>query len=337
VTGSSALRIGSGRDSLAGRISMLELGPLRLREIAELGNFGSLPPTDGNNGFSDWARPDFWHGLNATAQNCASTRDEAFARFAERGGYPMAHQAGLTWEEVADQLNETIIKRVIQHDLRIGERGRRRDEALLTELFGLAARQCGQAPAISTYVRDMQHALDASISQQRIRHYLSFLDDTLLIKLIQPLEIRNKRKRGAPKICLSDHALRAASLGERVPLTPEALAADPTMADIAGRISESIVGYFLSSLGVTVQHRVAKQNEPEVDFVLSLGDRRIPVEVKYQAQIDPIRDTAGLRSFMDVPHYRAPVGLLVTRNETKHLNFDPRIVAVSMRTLLLVR
>ena len=36
VTGSSSLRIEQGRDSLAGRISTLEMGPLFLREIAEI-------------------------------------------------------------------------------------------------------------------------------------------------------------------------------------------------------------------------------------------------------------------------------------------------------------
>ncbi len=36
VTGSSSLRIEAGRDSLAGRVTTIDLGPLLLREIAEL-------------------------------------------------------------------------------------------------------------------------------------------------------------------------------------------------------------------------------------------------------------------------------------------------------------
>lgn len=43
VTGSSALRIELGRDSLAGRIHSLEVGPLRMSEIAALR--GLPPPT----------------------------------------------------------------------------------------------------------------------------------------------------------------------------------------------------------------------------------------------------------------------------------------------------
>ena len=44
VTGSSALRIERGRDSLAGRIQTLEVGPFRLVEIAALRGFGTLRP-----------------------------------------------------------------------------------------------------------------------------------------------------------------------------------------------------------------------------------------------------------------------------------------------------
>lgn len=44
VTGSSALRIEAGADSLAGRVFTVEMGPLLLREIADLRGFGKIPP-----------------------------------------------------------------------------------------------------------------------------------------------------------------------------------------------------------------------------------------------------------------------------------------------------
>lgn len=44
VTGSSALRIEAGRDSLAGRITTFEMGPLLLREIAEIRGIDRLAP-----------------------------------------------------------------------------------------------------------------------------------------------------------------------------------------------------------------------------------------------------------------------------------------------------
>ena len=59
VTGSSSLRIEAGRDSLAGRISTLDLGPLLLREIAELRFGQSVAPFWADNGLDAVAHADF--------------------------------------------------------------------------------------------------------------------------------------------------------------------------------------------------------------------------------------------------------------------------------------
>lgn len=57
-------------------------------------------------------------------------RDLAFTAFSERGGYPVAQvYSDFPWEDMADQLNETIIRRVIQHDLKMGGRGIKRSES----------------------------------------------------------------------------------------------------------------------------------------------------------------------------------------------------------------
>ena len=63
LTGSSALRIEHGWDSLAGRISTLELGTLLLREIASLHGWGELPPLLPPNGLKHLQQRDFWETL----------------------------------------------------------------------------------------------------------------------------------------------------------------------------------------------------------------------------------------------------------------------------------
>jgi predicted AAA+ superfamily ATPase len=203
VTGSSALRIEAGRDSLAGRITTLEAGTLSLTEIAALRGLDLGEPYLQDNGLEALTHQSFWGGLRDHGQSWEKNRDVAFAMFSERGGYPLAHlRAEAPWEHVADQLNETVIKRVIQHDLRIGERGGKRDPALLEELFRLCCRYAGQAPTIHTLAREAQRVLQANVGTQRINAYLRFLGDTLLLRLIPPLEIRLKRKKGSPKLCL---------------------------------------------------------------------------------------------------------------------------------------
>jgi len=65
---------------------------------------------------------------------------------------------------------------VIEHDLRLGDRGRRRDPQLLKELFRLACRYTGQSPEPSTFARETQRVLGANVGVQRVRQYLQFLD-----------------------------------------------------------------------------------------------------------------------------------------------------------------
>ncbi|HZT22449.1 MAG TPA: DUF4143 domain-containing protein, partial [Verrucomicrobiae bacterium] len=237
---------------------------------------------------------------------------------------------------LANLLNETVIRRAIQHDLRVGPRGQKRDEHLLEEVFRLACRYIGQSPAQAHYLAEIRQAMHANIGWQRILAYLKFLDSTLLLRLIEPMELRLKRRRGAFKLCLCDHALRAAWLQETVPLTLEALETAPHLADLAGRVAESVAGYFLRSIvNLNVAHFPERTTEPEVDFVVTLGDQRIPIEVKYRRRID-FEDTSGLRAFIEKTHYRAPFGVLVTLLDEPATD-DPRIISLPLSTLLLMR
>jgi len=175
-----------------------------------------------------------------------------------------------------------------------------------------------------------------SVGWQRVLTYLKFLDNTLLLHLLEPLELWLKRQRGPMKLCLCDHALRAAWLQEVVPLTPDGLVQAPHLTDLAGRIAESIVGYFLRSIpDLDVAHFPARSAEPEVDFVLTVGLQRIPVEVKYRRRVDQ-RDTIGLRSFIEKTHYNAPFGILVTLLDETVLD-DSHIVPLPLSSLLLMR
>jgi len=339
VTGSSALRIQAGRDSLAGRITQLDLGPLLLREIAEMRGYGTVESFLPENGLSPLLDKNFWAGLTEHGKRHSQIRDRAIHAFSARGGYPIAQErSDRPWEEVADQLNEMVIRRVIETDLRLGERGRKRDPNLLAEVFRLACRYAGQAPGQAIFVNEIRSALHANIGWQRILTYLRFLDGSLLLQLVEPLELRLKRKKRAnAKICLCDPSLRASWLQEVIPLDPEGLRRSPHLADLSGRLAESVVGYFLGNIpGLDLAHFPERDAEPEVDFVLTIGDQRIPLEVKYRQRIDPHRDTLGLRAFIEKSVYNAPFGVLVTLSDDVAVP-DPRIVTVPLSSLLLMR
>jgi predicted AAA+ superfamily ATPase len=338
VTGSSSLRIEAGRDSLAGRITTLDLGPLLLREIAQLRFGQSVLPCWPDNGIESLIEPAFWRSAVAHGRQCADVRQQAFKAFSERGAYPIAQEHhDIPWHELADYLNETVIKRAIQHDLRMGPRGQKRDEKLLEEVFRLSCRYAGQTPGQNVFVPEIQQALGGNIGWNRIGTYLRFLDGTLLIRLIPPLELRLKRKKSPAKICLCDHALRASWLQELIPLDPEGLSADPHLAELAGHLAESTLGYYLASIPtLDVAYFPPRGAEPEVDFIITVGTHRIPIEVKYRKRIDAHQDTLGLRAFLEKAVYNAPFGLLVTLHDDVRVA-DPRIIPISLSSFLWMR
>lgn len=338
VTGSSALRIELGRDSLAGRISTIEAGVLSLTEIGQLRGIDVGPPFLADNGLGSLTRMEFWKDLAAHGRAIRNARDVCFEEFSARGGYPLGHaRPDIPWEQLADQLNETVIRRVIQHDLRVGERGRRRDPNLLEEVFRLVCRNIGQSPPIHSLAEEARKVFGANLGDQRVRHYVKFLADALLLRAIEPLEIRLKQKRGSPKLCLVDHALRASWLQEIIPLTPGALASKPGLSTLAGHVAESTVGATLSTIGgLDLAYAPERKGEPEIDFILTVGANRLPLEVKYQATIDPVRDVRNLVRFVERGINHAPFGILVTRDDVEH-DFGPRIVALPVSSLMLLR
>jgi predicted AAA+ superfamily ATPase len=309
-----------------------------LREISQL-RFGyDEQPYWPDNGLESIAKADFWFGALVHVGKHSDFRQRAFRAFSERGGYPVAQEKHeVPWPEMADHLNETVVKRAIQHDLRMGPRGQKRDEKLLEEVFRLACRYTGQTPGQSIFVPEIQQALSGNIGWNRILKYLRFLDGTLLIRLIQPLELRLKRKKSPAKICLCDHALRASWLQEVIPLDLAGLQADPHVTDIAGHLVESTLGYFLASIpNLDVAHSPSRAADPEVDFVVTVGTKRIPIEVKYRKRIDVHEDTRGLRAFLEKTVNNAPFGLLVTLQDGVEVS-DPRIIPISLSSLLWLR
>ena len=337
ITGSSALRIEQGRDSLAGRISTIETGVFSLTEIGPLHGLETPQPFLPTNGLSEIADKAFWTELREHGGRHADFRTTVFRHFSERGGYPVVHKRkDVAWTELADLLQETVIRRVIQHDLLNGE-DRKRDSALLEALLQLACRYVGLTPAVSELAEQVSLSLDAPIDGRRVTRHLRLLADTLLLRLVPPLDVRLKKNRGGPKLCLADHALRACWLQEQVPLSPDALAERPELTTQAGHLAESVFGSAASTVaGLDVAHLPARGADREVDFVLTVGVRRVPVEIKYQRRIDPHGDTAGLRSFLEKTVNDASFGILITQDAAGVVD-DPRIVSLPLSTFLLLR
>ena len=108
------------------------------------------------------------------------------------------------------------------------------------------------------------------------------------------------------------------------------LSANPICATWPGTSPKAQRGISLNpSRVLDVAHFPERSAEPEIDFILTVGEQRIPMEVKYRTRIG-WDDTRGLRSFIEKSVYNAPFGIIVTLTDEPATD-DPRIVAYRSR------
>lgn len=337
LTGSSALRIQASADSLAGRTTTIEVPPLSVVEIAALRGFGSLEALLVN-GPGPMKSEEAWHALVSLGERQAPLRDRAADAYLERGGYPRCHlDDEATWDEIAPALREDIIQKAITHDARIGPRGtgKSRRVDLLAGVFREACRNAGRAISNEAMASSLSAQGVAGVKPDRVREYLDWFEGALLVRLVRPVEAGGRKIKGIRKICLVDPGLRAAFLSDHVPLSPRLLAdAHEEIATQAGVLVESIVGAWLGRLqGTDVQWFPARGDEGEVDFVLVIGDQRIPVEVKYKKRLKA-GDLDAIERFIARPAHNAPFGVVIT--QTPQAVTRPHIVAVPLASLFLL-
>jgi predicted AAA+ superfamily ATPase len=339
VTGSSALRIADGQDSLAGRISMIELGPLRLGEIAGVRQLDGLKPFQPSLRLDAWTEKEFWLDLTQYATKHAKLLKKCFEVFSGVGGYPVCHKPGVNREELSDLITRTVVERTLIHDLRAGPNGRRRDRSVLEETFRRVCRYAGQGVRARHIRNEIAQVLGEGVRDKSVHDAIKFLANSLLVHEVPPFEALTKRQSHPSKLCLCDHFVREAWLQEQVPIAPRLLAqANEVISTTAGHLIESDIGYYLKGIpGADVSWFPAREKgqEPEVDFVLTIGLQRIPIEVKYRRAPPGQSDLAGLKSFCSQAKYNAPFGLLITQELSGLLG--ERIVALPAYAFLSVR
>lgn len=324
ATGSSALRIAQGQDSLAGRISMIHLGPLRLREISAIRFDQMLPAfSSSENGLDQWCSREFWRDAGSYAQRHEKALKQAFKAFSDFGGYPLCHKRGDDDPEDRLQLRDEalalVVERTIRHDLRAGTRGRYRDDQSLSTVFRHACRYTGQTLTPTLISQELERRGFGSVSRDAVEDALRFLVDSLLLSEVPAFEALGRRAAQPSKYCLCDHFIREAWLQEQIPLVPSELAqVDQAVATQAGHLAESIIGAWFSNIpGLDVSWLSGLKSDsgkrPEVDFILTIGLKRIPVEVKYQRNVNA-SDLAGIRAFCAHPGYEASFGIVVTQD-----------------------
>ena len=181
-----------------------------------------------------------------------------------------------------------------------------RTPGLFYDMLGFLARESGQLISYRTLARML------NVQERTVVDYLDHLESVFLVAQAQFFsESRVKRIRRQRKILLTNPGLQNALLGrlDRRTLT------DP---DLLGRLAEAVVYdhakrlvYCLNPGPEPEAFYWRDDKNREVDVVISVDDKPIPIEVKYRT--NPRRDLDGLHSFLE-EHQATPFGLVVTRD-----------------------
>jgi uncharacterized protein len=181
-----------------------------------------------------------------------------------------------------------------------------RTPGLFYDLLGLLARESGQ---LISY-RNLASLL--SVQERTIVDYLEHLQSVFLVSQAQFFSpSRAKRIRRQRKVILANPGLQNALQGrlDRRTLTD---------ANLLGRLAEAVVHdhakrlvYCLNPGPEPEAFYWRDDRNREVDVVVSIDDKPIPIEVKYRT--NPRGDLEGMRAFLE-SHDTSPFGLVVTRD-----------------------
>ena len=345
ITGSSAMQIDAGKESLAGRVQWNEINTLGLSEIYAFRHPENTLACQNHIDVNEWKNREFWIGLKASEGTHgvpADCEEQVYRLFCDIGGYPFCHERERNQEEIEEYLQETIVARTISLDLQakfesmLGGSIAFMNTSLLTNAFKTLCKYTGQDVSIEKLREELNSSYSINLKHEQIRKILEFFELSMLIKVVKPFEHRLNNQPRNVKVCLCDHAIRRAWMKEEIPLYGSSV-----NADLAGHIIEGIVGTLFKSikqLGVSYFPPVGKGKniEGEVDFILEIGVYHIPVEVKYKNHPDL---GPGMQSFLSKEAYNAPFGLVITKDEVPldHFSKDGNIIPISAKKLLMLK
>jgi uncharacterized protein len=290
LTGSSQLLLLRNiRESLAGRVALVNLHPFSLAEAAECG-----PPRL----FSEiWAGKDALNKARERFRRLSAERSRALVRVRDEhqkwGGYPSVWQrkdsaAKISWLR---DYRKTYLERDVADVGQVAD----------IDTFALAQKLlCARTAGILSL---SEVARDLGLSVNTVKRYVSLLTLSFQCHLLRPYyENVGKRFIRSPKIYFPDPGINDAVLGE--------------MAVSSGAAYESWV------FSEIIKWKDLQPRDPgfffyrtsaglEVDFLLKERDKLLPLEVKFSANADS-HDGRGLDIFLR-EHKNAPAGIIIYR------------------------
>jgi predicted AAA+ superfamily ATPase len=270
-------------ESLSGRVGIVELSPLSLREIQGIGFHRHFVPT-----------AEYVETRGKQAVHC-----EDVWRIIHRGGYPELQNQEISWERYFGSYVQTYIERDINHLENV------RDRLKFTQFLTVAAARSAQMLNYQNMADELE------ISMNTVKNWISLLEATGLVFILQPFtNSALNRAIKTPKLYFRDTGLLCFLTKWSDPETAKRGA-------MAGSIFETfVVSEILKSFsneGLDYRFRVSyyrgkdkprrKQREEtasidsEIDLIIEENGLFHPVEIKMTA--NPKADIAAAFEVLD--------------------------------------
>jgi len=279
-------------ESLAGRVGVLQLLPFSFSESKSIDSNYIIKKIINSSSIDTFCKE---------IQKLKSVNEQELFHFMLRGGFPRLYQND---DIPVRRVYESYISTYIERDLR--------DFSQISNLEAFQQTYKMLAFQTASLINISNIANDLGVDQKTIRNYLSILETSYQCKKISPY-LFNPKKRlvKSPKIFFYDTGLVNYFHGND---NVEMMLNRGSWGNILETFAFSELYKQIKDIDCSLGFNFWRtSNGAEVDFILELGQRLIPIEIKSASQIYP-NELRGLSSFMETyPQHEIPFGIVFHR------------------------
>ena len=282
LTGSQTFHLMQGvSESLAGRVAILEMTGMSLRELTGCGGRGPYVPSE----VGDDGRYDFPEGLDLWAT-------------IHRGSMPRLMDPSVSWDAFYTGYVRTYLERDVRDLITV------KDEASFYHFLVACAARTGGLVNHSALARD------AGVDTKTAQSWLSVLQASGVVRLLRPFwSNATKRLTRTPKLYFTDTGLACHLLGWSSPETLRrgAMAGHVFETFVVGEVIKSYLNAGGDARNVHF-YRDARQRE--IDLIIQEGRVLHPVEIKTSATVTR-EAAAGFSVLNDIGDYDVGAGAVI--------------------------
>ena len=282
LTGSQAFQLMQGvSESLAGRVAILEMTGMSLRELTGCGGRGPYVPSE----VGDDGRCESPEGLDLWAT-------------IHRGSMPRLMDPSVSWDAFYTGYVRTYLERDVRDLITV------KDEASFYHFLVACAARTGRLVNHSALARD------AGVDTKTAQSWLSVLQASGVVRLLRPFwSNATKRLTKTPKLYFTDTGLACHLLGWSSPETLRrgAMAGHVFETFVVGEVVKSYLNAGGDARNVHF-YRDARQRE--IDLIIQEGRVLHPVEIKTSATVTR-EAVAGFSVLADVGDYDVGAGAVI--------------------------